>query len=90
MALLIPSPRSGDASSSGALYIVPALYYYFRLVVHAWLKDPATDTPTHVSAGQSVALAVTGLVTVAVGVYPELFIRMANYSMTLPAALFGR
>jgi len=22
------------------LYIVPALYYYFRIVVHAWLKQP--------------------------------------------------
>ena len=22
------------------LYIVPALYYYFRIVVHAWLKEP--------------------------------------------------
>jgi len=20
------------------LYIVPALYYYFRIIVHAWLK----------------------------------------------------
>ena len=25
----------------GALYIVPALYYYFRIVVHAWLREPA-------------------------------------------------
>ena len=24
----------------GALYIVPALYYYFRIVAHAWLREP--------------------------------------------------
>jgi NADH-quinone oxidoreductase subunit N len=74
----------------GALYIVPALYYYFRVVVHAWLKDPTADAPMRMSMGQSVALAVTGFVTIAVGIYPEPFIRMAAFSMTLPAALFGR
>src|ERR1700733_282052 len=27
----------------GALYIVPALYYYFRIVEHAWLREPSGD-----------------------------------------------
>jgi len=27
------------------LYIVPALYYYFRIVVHAWLKQPGEAPP---------------------------------------------
>jgi NADH-quinone oxidoreductase subunit N len=77
-------------AAAGALYIVPALYYYFRVVVHAWLKEPAVDQRTGITAAQSVALAVMGVVIVAVGVYPEPFIRMATYSMTLPSALFGR
>src|SRR5580692_10048282 len=41
----------------GALYIVPALYYYFRIVAHAWLRDPASEIQSHATAGQSVALA---------------------------------
>ncbi len=45
----------------------------------------ATVTP-----GQSVALAVMCFVTLVAGIYPEPFIRMATYSLTLPAALFGR
>ncbi len=74
----------------GALYIVPALYYYFRIVAHAWIREPVGDVPTHVSAGQSLALAVMCFVTLAAGIYPEPFIRMATYSLTLPSALFGR
>src|ERR1700680_3557519 len=74
----------------GALYIVPALYYYFRIVAHAWIREPASGAFTHVSPGQSLALAVMCVVTVAAGIYPEPFIRMATYSLTLPSALFGR
>jgi NADH-quinone oxidoreductase subunit N len=74
----------------GALYIVPALYYYFRVVVHAWLRDPSGDLAVNVSAGQSVALAVMGAVTIFAGIYPEPFIRIATYSMRLPGAIFGR
>jgi NADH-quinone oxidoreductase subunit N len=74
----------------GALYIVPALYYYFRVVVHAWLRDPSGELTVNVSAGQSVALAIMGAVTVFAGVYPEPFIRIATYSMRLPGAIFGR
>ena len=74
----------------GALYIVPALYYYFRIVVHAWLREPAGETRTRVSPGQSVALAIMCFVTVFAGIYPEPFIRLATYSLTLPSVLFAR
>jgi NADH:ubiquinone oxidoreductase subunit 2 (subunit N) len=74
----------------GALYIVPALYYYFRIVVHAWLREPSGEARTQVTPGQSVALAVMCFVTLVAGIYPEPFIRMATYSLTLPSVLFGR
>src|SRR5580704_7666463 len=74
----------------GALYIVPALYYYFRVVVHAWLREPASDAPQLVTAGQTLALAVACLVTVVAGFYPEPLIRLATYSLTLPSVLFAR
>ena len=74
----------------GALYIVPALYYYFRIVMHAWLREPEKLGRATVTPGQSVALAVMCFVTLVAGIYPEPFIRMATYSLTLPAALFAR
>jgi NADH-quinone oxidoreductase subunit N len=74
----------------GALYIVPALYYYFRVVVHAWLREPGSAPAATVSVAQSVALAVMCAVTLIAGVYPEPFIQIATHSLALPAAILGR
>jgi NADH-quinone oxidoreductase subunit N len=74
----------------GALYIVPALYYYFRVVVHAWLREPGSASVVSFSVAQSVALAVMCAVTLIAGMYPEPFIQIAAHSLTLPAAILGR
>ncbi len=63
-----------------ALYIVPALYYYFRIVVHAWLKQPGDAPRAAMSTGQAVALTVAGFVSLAAGVYPEPFAQLARYA----------
>jgi NADH-quinone oxidoreductase subunit N len=64
------------------LYIVPALYYYFRIVVHAWLKQPGEAPRTAMSSAQAVALGVALFVTLAAGLYPEPFTRLAHYALT--------
>ncbi len=63
-----------------ALYIVPALYYYFRVVVHAWMKSPGEAPTPHMSSAQAIALGVTLFVTLAAGLYPEPFARLARYA----------
>src|SRR5437763_1926761 len=62
------------------LYIVPALYYYFRIVVHAWLKAPGEAPRPVMSNAQAVALSVAAFVTLAAGLYPEPFTRLAQYA----------
>ena len=62
------------------LYIVPALYYYFRIVVHAWLKQPGEAPRTLMTSAQAVALGVAVFVTLAAGLYPEPFTRLARYA----------
>jgi len=62
------------------LYIVPALYYYFRIVVHAWLKAPGEAPRPAMSSAQAVALGVAVFVTLAAGLYPEPFTRLAQYA----------
>ncbi len=62
------------------LYIVPALYYYFRIVVHAWLKQPGEAPRPSMTSAQAVALAVAVFVTLAAGLYPEPFTRLAQYA----------
>jgi NADH-quinone oxidoreductase subunit N len=62
------------------LYIVPALYYYFRIVVHAWLKQPGEAPSPSMTSAQAVALGVAVFVTLAAGLYPEPFTRLAQYA----------
>jgi NADH-quinone oxidoreductase subunit N len=63
-----------------ALYIVPALYYYFRVVVHAWMKKPGDAPVPYLSYAQAVALGAAVFVTLAAGLYPEPFTRLARYA----------
>jgi NADH-quinone oxidoreductase subunit N len=74
----------------GALYIVPALYYYFRIVAHAWLYEPGKSPSPVLTIGQKVALAALCFVTVAAGIYPEPFVRFATYSVFFPTGFSGR
>jgi len=62
------------------LYIVPALYYYFRIVVHAWLKQPGDAPRPVMTSAQAVALGIAVFVTLAAGLYPEPFTRLAQYA----------
>jgi NADH-quinone oxidoreductase subunit N len=64
----------------GALYIVPALYYYFRVVVHAWIKKPEDAPAPQLSNAQAIALGAAVFVTLAAGLYPEPFARLARYA----------
>jgi NADH-quinone oxidoreductase subunit N len=66
-----------------ALYIVPALYYYFRIVVHAWMKQPGDAPLPEMSPAQIVALTVTVFVSLAAGVYPEPFAQLARYAFAI-------
>jgi len=63
-----------------ALYIVPALYYYFRVVVHSWLKKPGEAPAPQMSTAQAVALGAAVFVSLAAGLYPEPFTRLARYA----------
>jgi len=64
-----------------ALYIVPALYYYLRVVVHAWFKKPG-DAPTpFMTNAQAIALGAALFVTLVAGLYPEPFTRLAHYAL---------
>ena len=62
------------------LYIVPALYYYFRIIVHAWLKQPGEAPRPSMTSAQAVALGIAVFVTLAAGLYPEPFTKLAQYA----------
>jgi len=59
------------------------------VVVHAWLKDSTDQSRVSISMAQTVAFTVMCFVTLAAGIYPEPFVRMASYSLFLPFGSLG-
>jgi NADH-quinone oxidoreductase subunit N len=70
----------------GALYILPAVYYYLRIVVHMWMTDITDPVRPAISPAQKIALAAAVILVLAGGIYPEPFIKLATYSVILPLA----
>ncbi len=67
----------------GAVYAVVAIYYYFRIVKAVFVEpEEAEAGPLTVSLGTRVGLAVTGALTLLVGVYPEPVLRLAQMSIS--------
>jgi NADH-quinone oxidoreductase subunit N len=73
-----------------AAYVVPALYYYFRIIVHAFLKDSTDSEPQIVTVWQTIALTICGFVVLGAGLYPEPLLKLAEYSLFLPFGPLGR
>ena len=64
-----------------ALYVVVALYYYFRIVVMMFLQDAREPGKMSLSPGLVASLAITILLTVLPGLYPEPLIELAQFSI---------
>jgi len=65
------------------LYVAVAIYYYFRVVRSMFVSEAVDAVPAASSFGLRVALGITGIMTVLVGVYPEPFLRLAQASASL-------
>jgi NADH-quinone oxidoreductase subunit N len=63
------------------LYVAVAIYYYFKIVRSMFIREETEKAPLASSVGLRFALAVSGVLTLAIGVYPEPFIRMAQTSL---------
>jgi NADH-quinone oxidoreductase subunit N len=60
------------------LYVAVAVYYYFRMVRAMFVSEAADKVPAESNFGLRVALALTGAMTVLIGVYPEPFLRLTQ------------
>jgi NADH-quinone oxidoreductase subunit N len=68
------------------LFSVLGLYYYMRMGNAMFMKKPMDAEPVAAGAGMKLALAVTGIATILIGIMPEFFIRAATQSLSLPTA----
>ncbi len=63
------------------LYVAVAIYYYFKIVRSMFIREPLEKAPLASSFGLRVALGLTGVLTLAIGIYPEPFLRLAQTSL---------
>jgi len=63
------------------LYAAIAVYYYFKIVRSMFARETMEKAPLSTSFGLRVALAVSGILTLVIGIYPEPFLRLAQASL---------
>jgi len=63
------------------LYVAVAIYYYFKVVRSMFTGEETEKAPLATSFGLRVALAVSGVMTLVIGIYPEPFLRLAQTSL---------
>ncbi len=73
-------------ASLGVLYSVFGLYYYLRVANQMFMREALDKTRLPVSAGMRVALGVTAFATVFIGVFPDRFIQLVNWSLGIANA----
>jgi len=65
------------------LYVAVAVYYYFRVVRSMFVNEAADKLPVASSFGLRLAAGVTGAMTLAMGIFPEYFLRLAQISTSV-------
>jgi len=70
-------------ASAAVLYAVLGLYYYMRIANAMLMREPLVPERVRVSPGMAVALAVTAIGTVGIGIFPDIFIRAVNWSLNI-------
>jgi len=63
------------------LYAAVAIYYYFRIVKSMFVSELREKEPMATSFGMRLALTVSGVMTLVIGVYPEPFLKLAQNSL---------
>jgi NADH-quinone oxidoreductase subunit N len=63
------------------LYAAVAIYYYFRIVKSMFVSELKEKAPMATSFGMRVALTVSGVMTLVIGLYPEPFLKLAQSSL---------
>jgi len=63
------------------LYVAVAIYYYFNVVRSMFVREETDKRPMATSVGLRLALGVTAGLTLAIGIYPEPYLQMAQNAL---------
>jgi NADH-quinone oxidoreductase subunit N len=65
------------------LYAVISMYYYMRIANAMLMRQPIDAAPVHTRPAMRLALTITAAGTVGIGLFPNFFINVANWSLGL-------
>src|ERR1039457_2070726 len=65
------------------LYAVISMYYYMRIANSMLMRQPIYAAPVHTRPAMRLALTITAAGTVGIGLFPNFFINVANWSLGL-------
>jgi NADH-quinone oxidoreductase subunit N len=71
-------------AAAAAIYVAVAIFYYFRMVKSMFVEEEEAGAPAlalSLSMGTRVALVATGVMTLAIGIYPEPFVKFAQQTL---------
>src|SRR6202158_5700995 len=68
-------------ASLAVLYAVFGLYYYMRIANQMFMREALDKALLPISIGMRLALGVAAFATVYIGIFPEQFIRIVNWSL---------
>src|SRR6478672_2083151 len=73
-------------ASLAVLYAVFGLYYYMRIANQMFMREALDKTLLPISPGMRIALGLSAFATVYIGIFPEQFIRIVNWSLGIAQA----
>ncbi len=73
-------------ASLAVLYAVFGLYYYMRIANAMFMREALDKTLLPISPGMRIALGLSAFATVYIGIFPEQFIRIVNWSLGIAQA----
>jgi NADH:ubiquinone oxidoreductase subunit 2 (subunit N) len=62
-------------------FAVIAMYYYLRLANAMFMHESRTNSPVVASWGVKSALFISAFATIAIGLFPNVFIRAIDWSL---------
>jgi NADH-quinone oxidoreductase subunit N len=70
-------------AAAAVLYAVVGLYYYMRIANAMLIRKPMDTEPVRVRPAMGMALGISAFATVFIGIFPNVFIQMVNWSLGL-------
>ncbi|MCX5847393.1 MAG: NADH-quinone oxidoreductase subunit N [Deltaproteobacteria bacterium] len=73
-----------DLAIIGVINSVLSVYYYLRVTIMIYMREPTTDMPPlQFSRAATLATTIAALATLILGIFPEKFISLARQSVSL-------